>query len=57
MTSRHFGRDFGDEKEMALDHFAITNGKIALTDRPGIGLELNEDVAKQYQYPNTTWFE
>ena len=35
----------------------IKNGKIALNDRPGIGLELNYDVAKQYQYPGTTWFE
>ena len=24
---------------------------------PGIGLELNEEVARQYQYPGTTWFE
>ena len=24
---------------------------------PGIGLEFNETVARQYQYPGTTWFE
>lgn len=35
----------------------IKNGYIALSDRPGIGLELDEDVARQYQYPGTTWFE
>jgi galactonate dehydratase len=35
----------------------IKDGKITLTDRPGIGLELNYDVAKQHQYPGTTWFE
>jgi L-alanine-DL-glutamate epimerase-like enolase superfamily enzyme len=35
----------------------IQNGRIKLTDRPGIGLELNEEVARKYQYPNTTWFE
>ena len=35
----------------------IKNGKIALSDRPGIGLELNEEVAKAHQYPGTTWFE
>ncbi len=35
----------------------IENGRIKLSDRPGIGLELNEDVARKYQYPNTTWFE
>lgn len=34
----------------------IGNGKIALSDRPGIGLELNEDVARAHQYPGTTWF-
>jgi L-alanine-DL-glutamate epimerase-like enolase superfamily enzyme len=35
----------------------IQNGKIKVSDRPGIGLELNEEVARKYQYPNTTWFE
>ncbi|MNU09606.1 hypothetical protein D3C72_2562740 [compost metagenome] len=34
----------------------IKNGKIALSDRPGIGLELNEEVARAHQYPGTTWF-
>jgi L-alanine-DL-glutamate epimerase-like enolase superfamily enzyme len=32
-------------------------GYIKVSDKPGIGLELNETVAKQYQYPGTTWFE
>lgn len=35
----------------------IRNGYIELTDVPGIGLELDEDVAKAHQYPATTWFE
>ena len=35
----------------------IQNGYITLSDRPGIGLELDEAVARQYQYPGTTWFE
>ena len=34
----------------------IKDGYIALNDRPGIGLELNEEVAKAHQYPGTTWF-
>ncbi|MFD1252572.1 Starvation-sensing protein RspA [Devosia equisanguinis] len=34
----------------------IRDGKIKLSDRPGIGLELNEDVARAHQYPGTTWF-
>jgi L-alanine-DL-glutamate epimerase-like enolase superfamily enzyme len=35
----------------------IRNGRIAVTDAPGIGLELNEEIARKYQYPGTTWFE
>ena len=34
----------------------IKDGFITLTDRPGIGVELDEEVARQYQYPGTTWF-
>ena len=34
----------------------IQNGYITLSDRPGIGLELDEGVAQQYQFPGTTWF-
>ncbi|MGP4014417.1 mandelate racemase/muconate lactonizing enzyme family protein [Saccharopolyspora sp. 5N708] len=35
----------------------ISNGAITLSDRPGIGLELDEEVARQHQFPGTTWFE
>jgi galactonate dehydratase len=35
----------------------IQNGHIALSDKPGIGLELDLDVARAHQYPGTTWFE
>jgi galactonate dehydratase len=35
----------------------IDKGTITLTDRPGIGLELDETVARAHQYPGTTWFE
>ncbi len=34
----------------------IKDGTIDLTDRPGIGLELDETVAREHQYPGTTWF-
>lgn len=34
----------------------IQDGYIALSDRPGIGVELDEAVAKHYQTPGTTWF-
>ncbi len=35
----------------------IEDGYIRVSDRPGIGLELDEQVARAYQYPATTWFE
>ncbi|KPV51941.1 hypothetical protein SE17_18380 [Kouleothrix aurantiaca] len=35
----------------------IKDGYIQLGTRPGIGVELNEEVARTYQYPGTTWFE
>jgi L-alanine-DL-glutamate epimerase-like enolase superfamily enzyme len=35
----------------------IKDGYIALSDRPGIGVELNEAVAREHQYPGTSWFE
>jgi galactonate dehydratase len=35
----------------------IKDGWITLSDRPGIGVELDEVVARAYQYPGTTWFE
>ncbi|MEN9937916.1 MAG: hypothetical protein RLZZ387_4495 [Chloroflexota bacterium] len=35
----------------------IKGGYIDITDRPGIGVELDETVARQYQYPGTAWFE
>ncbi|HEX5689922.1 MAG TPA: mandelate racemase/muconate lactonizing enzyme family protein [Roseiflexaceae bacterium] len=35
----------------------IKDGFITLTDRPGIGLELDETVAREHQFPGTTWFE
>jgi L-alanine-DL-glutamate epimerase-like enolase superfamily enzyme len=35
----------------------IKDGYITLNRRPGIGLELDETVARQHQYPGTAWFE
>ena len=35
----------------------IKDGFIHLDDRPGIGVELDEEVGQQYQVPGTTWFE
>jgi L-alanine-DL-glutamate epimerase-like enolase superfamily enzyme len=35
----------------------IVDGHIALTDKPGIGVEMDEAVAKTAQIPGTPWFE
>ena len=35
----------------------IKRGHIALTDRPGIGVEMNEEAARKAQVPGTAWFE
>ncbi|HNP73039.1 MAG TPA: mandelate racemase/muconate lactonizing enzyme family protein [Kouleothrix sp.] len=35
----------------------IKDGYIALSERPGIGVELNEAVARAHQFPGTAWFE
>ncbi len=34
----------------------IVDGFIHMNDRPGIGLALDEEVGRQYQYPRTKWF-
>lgn len=34
----------------------IQNGYITMSDRPGIGVELDEEVARQYQWSGTKWF-
>jgi L-alanine-DL-glutamate epimerase-like enolase superfamily enzyme len=34
----------------------IKDGFITIGDKPGIGVELDEEVGRQYQYPGTTWF-
>jgi galactonate dehydratase len=35
----------------------IQDGWIMIPNRPGIGLDLDEAVAREHQYPGTTWFE
>lgn len=35
----------------------IQQGFITVPDRPGLGVEMNEEVAKQKQVPGTPWFE
>ncbi len=35
----------------------IVNGHVTPSDKPGLGVEMDEDVAKKAQIPGTTWFE
>ena len=35
----------------------IQKGYVNVTDKPGLGVEMNEDVARKAQVPGTTWFE
>jgi galactonate dehydratase len=35
----------------------IKGGYITISERPGIGVELDEAVAREHQWPGTTWFE
>ncbi len=35
----------------------IKNAFIHLEDRPSMGVELNEEIGRRYQFPVTTWFE
>jgi L-alanine-DL-glutamate epimerase-like enolase superfamily enzyme len=35
----------------------IQKGFVTVTDRPGIGVEMNEEAARKAQVPGTPWFE
>jgi galactonate dehydratase len=35
----------------------IEKGYVTLTDKPGLGVEMNEEVARKAQIPGTSWFE
>ena len=35
----------------------IQKGFITLPDRPGLGVEMNDDAARKAQVPGTPWFE
>jgi galactonate dehydratase len=35
----------------------IQKGYVSVTDKPGLGVEMNEEVARKTQIPGTTWFE
>ena len=35
----------------------IEKGYVTVTDKPGLGVEMNEEAARKAQIPGTTWFE
>jgi L-alanine-DL-glutamate epimerase-like enolase superfamily enzyme len=38
------------------DQPVIQNGHVVLTDKPGIGIEFNDEVAQTYVRPGTEYF-
>ena len=50
VNNRDFWRDFVQEGEI------ISKGFVTVTERPGIGVEMNEAAARQKQVPGTPWF-
>ncbi len=51
ISSLALWRNFVKEGEI------IENGFIPVPDRPGIGVEMNEEAARKAQVPGTPWFE
>ncbi|MED3716324.1 mandelate racemase/muconate lactonizing enzyme family protein [Geobacillus thermodenitrificans] len=47
---------FWNDLILGADEPVIKNGYIHLSDKPGIGIELNEEVAKKYAKPGELWF-
>jgi len=44
-------------KNWAKEGEIIQKGYVTVTDKPGLGVEMNEEVARKAQIPGTTWFE
>jgi galactonate dehydratase len=51
ISSLALWRDFVKEGEI------IANGFVRVPDRPGIGVEMDEEAARKVQVPGTPWFE
>jgi galactonate dehydratase len=43
-------------KDFVKEGDIFEKGWIPVTDRPGIGLEMNEEAVRKVQMPNTPWF-
>ncbi len=53
----HWMRHWDLWKDWVQEGNIFTNGFIEMPERPGLGVTLNEDVAKSRQVPDTGWFE
>ena len=45
------------DKLLLLEEPYIQNGFVRVTDKPGLGVELNPDVVKAHLAPGETWWE
>jgi galactonate dehydratase len=49
--------DYADWNDLTLqDQPVIQNGHVVLTDKPGFGHEVNDEIARQYVRPGTDYF-
>ncbi len=53
----HWINSLDNWKNWVKDGEIIQKGYVTVSDKPGIGLEMNEEAAKKAQIPGTTWFE
>jgi L-alanine-DL-glutamate epimerase-like enolase superfamily enzyme len=45
------------DKLLLLEEPYLQNGFVRVTDKPGLGVELNPDVVKAHLAPGETWWE
>jgi L-alanine-DL-glutamate epimerase-like enolase superfamily enzyme len=47
----------GDPDVLGYDKEMVKDGYLQLTDRPGLGIELNEDLVKSYLVEGEDWWD
>jgi galactonate dehydratase len=52
----HWFRRQQQWKEFVKEGEIVEKGYIAVPERPGIGVEMNDDAARKYMVPGTQWF-
>jgi galactonate dehydratase len=53
----HWIDNLEDWKNFVKEGEIIQQGYITVTDKPGLGVEMNEEAAKKRQIKGTPWFE